>query len=291
MVKPYLHDAYDLGLAEMPRGKFPWAQLPWALSQRHGTVLFFTKAALRRLRPETAAVLKKRGCFICFDYVDSDLNKMKRRDIDIDIHVASSIAAKHVLEGMQAEAAKASQNIPGKVMVLHHNADPYFYEARIRPCDAVKPVYIGLRQNAFLTEKLESRIAVLDIVTVQCMRRQRHLIPDFNLHYAVRPPAHDGDRLIRKPFTKGFNAAALDVPILVNRSVDDAEDFLGADYPFIVDRAEEEDVVETLNFARDSFGTKDWRMALQRMEDVRMKISPASLAGQLSQMVRELTVS
>jgi hypothetical protein len=50
----------------------------------------------------------------------------------------------------------------------------------------------------------------------------------------------------------------------------------------------EEKIMDTLDFARDSYGGKVWREGLSRMEEVRYLVSPESLAMQFKEILREL---
>jgi len=102
-----------------------------------------------------------------------------------------------------------------------------------------------------------------------------------NMHYAVREMSPPDERSAFKPFTKGFTAAACGAHILVNRQADDAEDFLGADYPFLIEDCSKDAIAGAMDLARSMVGTPKWTESLSVMEDVRASVEPRNIMTQL----------
>jgi len=109
----------------------------------------------------------------------------------------------------------------------------------------------------------------------------RGVLATANMHYGVREMPPPDQRRTFKPFTKGFTAAACGAHILVNRQADDAEAFLGADYPFLIDDCSEDAIAGGMDLARSMVGTPQWNDALAVMEDIRAIIEPRNIMSQL----------
>jgi uncharacterized protein YqeY len=114
-------------------------------------------------------------------------------------------------------------------------------------------------------------------------------LPNYNLHYAVR---HSTQRRgeAYTPFTKGFTAAVCRANILVNRQVDDAIEFLGDDYPYMVQQLDETEIMDMLDHAVAGYGSAEWRTARKIMQSVEARTNPAAIAQQAEAVLRELGV-
>ena len=91
-----------------------------------------------------------------------------------------------------------------------------------------------------------------------------------------------------KPFTKGFNAAAVGAHILVNRQVDDSIDWPGADYPFLIDDCSVETIATAIDAAESLFGTQHWNDALAPIEALRQAVHPEKITHQLEQILESI---
>lgn len=281
LVQPHLAPYGDVSLSPMPSSRLPWMQYLWAQSQKAGSILIFTKYAASKVLPETLAILKKNNCCTCFDYVDSDLNSM--RPTGFDIHLAASYAAKAQLIRIQKASRGTNAEIFGQVMLLLHNADERLYHSRASQSrvNQLNMVYLGSRATVFLTPTIERNLTYLEASSDPTMRQSLAALKTFNFHYCVRLAEEKASGLVCKPFTKGFNAALLNANLMVHRSTDDAQHFLGSDYPYFIDSTTEATVIDMIAYARDSYGSSEWDMALERMTAMRDQISPLALAQQI----------
>jgi hypothetical protein len=281
LVRPHLAPYGDVLLSSMPSSRLPWMQYLWAQGQKAGSILIFTKYAASTVLPETLAILKKNNCCTCFDYVDSDLNLM--RPTGVDIHLAASYAAMDQLIRIQKASHGTNAEIFGQVMLLLHNADERLYRdmAPLPKANQLNMVYLGSRATVFLTPAIERNLTYLDASSDAAMRHSLMALETFNFHYCVRLADEKASGLVSKPFTKGFNAAVLGANLMVHRNTDDAQHFLGPDYPYFIDCTTEAAVIESIALARGSYGSSEWVMALERMADMREKISPWALAQQI----------
>jgi len=101
-------------------------------------------------------------------------------------------------------------------------------------------------------------------------------LPLYNFHYAVR----SGRSLdLHKPFLKGFTAAHSGSNIMIQASDTEAVQWLGADYPYLVQgSADADQISHTLELAASDFGTARWEQALARMEHIRRRTSIERIA-------------
>lgn len=282
-VEPHLAGRLPVSLSAIPSPKLPPLQRLWARQIAQGSFLIFSKNALRKLLPETRDLLRLRNCIICFDYVDGDLGQMVPRGVDI--HLAASLSAQAEMHALQ-EAAKARGNrIDGAVELLLHNVDSRLVGAqRPLPQDRLRTVYFGLPAKAALPGTLRDRVAILDASNTRIVAGNFERLGRFNFHYAVAPAAAPEEGIVRRPFTKGFTAAALGAPIMVRRDAADAEVLLGADYPFLVDSIEPNHLSDALDRAEAAFGGPEWALAQERMAGLAARVEPKKLAEALYEL-------
>ena len=284
-VAPHLPAGWRASLSGLPTPKLPLLQLLWARRMKAGAALFFTKHAAKKLLPETLALLNRRRCVVCIDYVDGDLRNMRAEGVDI--HLSCSLAGKREMERLQAESRASGRPIAGRVGLLFHNVDSRLLEVGPLPGDRLRCAYFGSTRRAFLPEAVARRVTVLDAGDTKAARQSISRLADYNFHYCVSPAMSHAPRIVRRPFTKGFTAAAVGANVIVNCAVDDAVDLLGADYPYLVQDLSEESVLERLEFAAESFGGAEWRLAAGRMAELRRLVAPEALARQLVQVFSE----
>jgi hypothetical protein len=284
-VAPHLPAGWHASLSGLPTPRFPVLQLLWARRLKAGTALFITKHAAKKLLPETLALLHRRRCVVCIDYVDGDLRNMRTEGVDV--HLSCSLAGKREMERLQSESLSSGRPIAGTVALLFHNVDSRLLGIGPLPDDRLRCAYFGSSRRAFLPDAVARRITVLDAGNTRAARQSIARLADFNFHYCVSPTLSHAPRIVRRPFTKGFTAAAVGANVIVDRAVDDAVDLLGADYPYLVQDVSEGSVLERLAYATDSFGGPEWRLAAERMAELRRRVEPAQLARQLVQVFTE----
>ena len=274
LVSPHLDERITLTTGEI--GPRPLSDRKLRRVIGRNRIVILTKHAAERAPGELVWRIREAGALVGVDHVDSDLDKIAGKPFDF--HVSATMGgAEELRRRFGPEGAHIGT-------VLHH-ADP-----RIRPArddlGALSAAYLGKLSNCLLPEDLEAKVTMLRAMNNTQMRRALRTLPDFNLHYAVRTAEHADSVSAYKPFTKGFNAAAADSNIIVTRDTDDAEFFLGRDYPFLVDQPSESAIIETFRRAQESFGTAEWRRGLAIMRSLRALTSPASIARQFQDLLR-----
>lgn len=288
ILRPFFEDIGDVGVEKItaPAGlmpkkiAFPFVLRQWAKRQPSGTILIFTKACLRVLTPESLDILRRKGCKICFDHVDSDFTETST--LSPDVHICSSYA-------QQAAIISYQQNEPtfvGKAMILLHNYDASLLQHPHSQQELFRCGYIGTPAMTYFPTEIASHVEVVSALGKEGWEAALERISEFSFHYCLRLP-QENPRLI-KPFTKGFIAAKLGSPVIVNTQTDDAEKMLGSDYPYLLGDLNDGDIVEMLNKAKYDFGGPTWRVAKDRMDAVRDAVEPHSLAKQLNKIITYL---
>lgn len=119
--------------------------------------------------------------------------------------------------------------------------------------------YFGVRKNGFLPNNVASRVAIVDVgsyADIQWMSR----LASYPCHYCVRRKAEKSHSF--KPATKLFLAAKIGAAVITTRDESDAELLLPPDYPFFCPSRSERAVIETIEFARESYGTQLYAKAV-----------------------------
>jgi hypothetical protein len=262
----FLGADFDFRVVSMPK-KGTGEHLTTCRTMRDA-VIILSKAMIQHIDADALALLKRQNIAILADWIDTPL-RTPHLDL-IDVHLAASRASKRYLEAQ----------MPGACVVnLTHHADPRLGQQRYAPLDQFSSVYLGHPENVPDFDELHDAITFLTATTGAEFQEVLTQLPEHNFHYNVR-----GDRQpagVFKPFTKGFTAAACRSNILVPRDVDDAVDFLGDDYPYLIADREVGTVCTALEFARESFGGPEWARGLEVMQDVARRSSPGHIAGEL----------
>ena len=279
MAAAHLKGRWDVEVLELPRPGQPRRQREMA-GHVAGAFVIFLKRALDVLDLDNQWRWRDAARAIAIDYVDAEAAPFPK--IPVDVHIAASGALERHLARRLSETPALARSRPTSVLRLDHHADPSLahFEGAV-PSNDLYLAYFGRAQNRTLPEALEAQVLhpaygglALEDATQLAMRRA-------NMHYAVRDMAPEAERTAFKPFTKGITAAACHAHVLVNRQVDDAEDFLGRDYPFLIDDCSEEAVAAGIDKARGLAGTRSWADALDRMRAVRARVSPERIMAQL----------
>lgn len=241
-----------------------------------GAVVIFLKRAWKVLDPAHLENWRDAARAVAIDYVDA--RTTPQPGIDVDVHIAASGALERHLMRHHPDAT---------IMRLDHHADPALSPAK--PGNQLRLAYFGRQKNRTLPRAVAHRVWTpqYDGLTIEsdiraAMRRA-------NLHYAVREMEPEANRTSFKPFTKGFNAAAVGANVLVNRQVDDAADWLGADYPFLIDDCLPDTIAAAIDKAETAFGTPEWKEALAKMETIRAAVSAKAITSQLETVLDTLT--
>ncbi len=244
-----------------------------------GAVVIFHKSSVTNLDAETRAQLKRVSTGICIDHLDFVVEPLEPGFVDV--HLTASRAGE---ASMRAGLGNLDPGADTRVCHLRHHADPrlgaggalsdfapgYFgaavhiEDAAAFPPNTIIPDYEPTQVDAFLQSLGTSNFHL-------CARdagmRER---------FGIAPT---------KPFTKGFNAAAVGANVLVNRQVHDAEYYLGSDYPYMIDSHGAEDVRAGCQWAQEAYGTAEWQLGLERMAHMAAEVAPAKVAAELAEIV------
>ncbi|MGI9395727.1 MAG: hypothetical protein ACR2OY_13850 [Boseongicola sp.] len=245
-----------------------------------GAVVIFLKRAFEVVDLDVQWEWRDAARALAVDYVDAETAPWPK--IPIDVHIAASGALKtHLLARLDAhpELARSANT---RVMRLDHHADPSLNSFwPDRPSDELRLFYFGRPKNRTLPKSLADRVVHPEYGGLGIGDEHRGVLATANMHYAVRDMPPPDKRSAFKPFTKGFTAAACGAHILVNRQADDAEDFLGADYPFLIEDCTKDAIRGAIDLAHSMVGTPKWSDSLSVMESIRASVEPKKIMAQL----------
>jgi hypothetical protein len=214
------------------------------------------------------------------DYVDAETAPWPK--IPVDVHIAASGALEQHLSARLEAHPELARSAETCVMRLDHHADPSldgFWPDR--PRDELRLFYFGRAKNRTLPRSLADRVVHPAYHGLGLEDEHRGVLATANMHYAVREMPPPPERRAFKPFTKGFTAAACGAHILVNRQADDAEAYLGADYPFLISDCSKDAIAGGMDLAQSMVGTPKWSDALSVMADIRASVEPKRITAQL----------
>ena len=246
--------------------------------------VFFVAKHILMGWPQSAFLeLRKRGIAVIADYVDANIDVMPTEGIDV--HLGASAA------GASALRTKINKlGASGKEALLLHNVDERLTRQPPRYEDTnLNLIYVGASGNTIIPASLQDRIKCFAGGTPEEFAQSMPQYQRANVHYCVRPDPENWLDRRYKPFTKGLTAAWCGAAILANRGVDDAEHFLGADYPYFCDRPEEALIQDTIERLQVDIGGPIWRDALDRTDEMAERVRPERLAQDMVSIIREVT--
>ncbi len=271
----YVSDRYHVTARPMPKARHK-RQLNKVRDLQDGVVIL-TKHAISDLDEQTLDHLWRHNIVLA-DWIDMAPSfELSER---IDVHIAASMAQFRRL--MKAWPDKQVEFLP-------HHADLRLSEIAFAPLKQMQPLYLGHPNNLKDRTDLEDDLTV---VPVQAQQEFIDFLPQinrFNMHFNLRsggrPIAKRHDVPISKPLTKAFNAATCRSNIIMQRDVEDAEEYLGADYPYLLNDDSPETARDTLCRARDDFGGAEWKYGLEVMRSVADRVSPSRVGTHLETLL------
>lgn len=273
-------DAYSVSTVFVPRERH-LRQTRELISACADAVVIFHKSAASNMSAEGRHALRKVAAGICVDHLDIVVGPLETGFFDV--HIAASRKA----EAELVQNLSALAPVPGtQVRHLRHHADPSLGGQTCSRLRSLKPGYFGLPGNLDDPSVLPSETIIPDYEPTN-LRGFLDALPRANFHFCVRTPfAKEGLEILpAKPFTKGFNAAAVRANVLVNRQVHDAAHYLGEDYPFMIADSTATDIHQGFARAKEAFGTSEWTLGLDRMADMAARVAPREVALELKQIV------
>ena len=279
MAQAHLGDRWDFQTLALPRPSQRRRQRA-QIEDVRGAIVIFLKRAVDVINLDIQWQWREAVGALAVDYVDAETAPWPK--IPIDVHIAASGALeKHLLARLKAHPELA-RSADARVMRLDHHADPSLERFwPDRPHDELRLFYFGRPKNRTLPRSLAAKVVHPNYGGLGIENEHRGVLATANMHYAVREMPPPDQRRAFKPFTKGFTAAACGAHILVNRQADDAEAFLGADYPFLIDDCSKDAIAGGIDRARSMVGTPKWDDSLSVMEDIRASVEPRSIMTQL----------
>lgn len=161
--------------------------------------------------------------------------------------------------------------------VIYHQWDPRYVPNRA-PQDRMTLAYLGLARSFDLWGRLPGVECIDDGYMEAALR--------FNCHLSVRPR---GREFLYKPNCKVSTAAACDAALITTRDLSTVE-LLGEDYPYYCD-PEPESIAAAIERTRASFGSPEWRRALERLREVREATSLDRILDQYAALFHALARS
>lgn len=258
-------------LSEIAREAFPERQVIYApMLELSNRVIWVTKGFAKKTNPAALRRLRERGNVILLDLVD-DIPTAALVE-EADVVIASSLSG---YVGLQRRFPTAT------VCHVTHHVDPRL-PVQAGPGARLRVAYFGEPLNTTIPETVKKRVELVPVDTSSQDAGWIKRLPEFNAHYAVRRARRiDGF----KPFLKGFVAAQMGSPILVQRSVNDAEYYLGPDYPYLIDQVNPSSIATALDQMEDDYGTAVWRGACDVMDDVRQRSSREFIRAELRRAI------
>lgn len=237
-------------------------------------ILFLTKGAIYNLDEAVLEKLKKNGNRLIFDTVEAPLPHFTRDYADIV--VACSAKSLSVYE-------KTFPNVQS--MLLDHHVDPRVQQLEMPPRSKLKIGYFGEFANTFISDKIRSRVDFIEVDNLRQDPEWINKLPAYPMHYAIRV-ALKPNRY--KPFLKGFTAAHCDANVLVQDTETDALRWLGEDYTYLIKGEVNGTVIlAALDKVEQSYGSKEWRDALEVMRHIKEATSERAIADQLAKILKQ----
>lgn len=254
-------------------------QIAWIAKCPRDAIYFVTKQCIEKLHPIAAEILHRRARGVVYDYVDADMESISMHGADV--HLCATHAQYHYMTRERRHVSPAS------VALLPHG-----YDNRLKSCapitGAAHAVYWGALANTHIPSALADDIFLI-AGDAELSANTMHTLSRYRLHYGVRAVSMQVGETIFKPLTKAANAAACGANIIINRDAHDVVDLLGADYPYLVDAHDDDNIVKVFEHARDGVDGHDWVKARSAMDDLAAQLSPESIARQLGLILRPLT--
>ncbi|MEO0930944.1 MAG: hypothetical protein AAFY14_09895 [Pseudomonadota bacterium] len=283
MAQEFLGDRYDFYTRALPRSGHIRRQRR-LINELAGDIVIFLKRADRGIAPDILEELRKTVRGMAIDYVDS--RTYPPPEVPIDAHISASFAGKNAMDVLLSGAFNIKMNDKTAAHVVLHHADPRITQNQSAG-EHPKLCYFGDLQNAYLPDFARPEILSLSEGESMPLAFYEEMLK-YNMHYCVRDISARNPRLIYKPFTKGFNAAASHANVLVNRQVPDAEYFLGDDYPFLIDDITDDSLHDGFDRVKSAYGTPIWEKGLRQMAHVRSRVAPREIAHQLDTVLQTM---
>ena len=252
------------------------------LKTRRPAVFILLKHVALALSPGELEQLKEKAVSVGVDHKDADPLRLDLSQYDF--HIAASETGRRAIVAMLAADGLPSGQAPF-VSTWFQRHDQRLDDLRFQDTDRLAAVYLGEPCHAEIPPTISDLITSIPARYSRHIERAVSVLGQYNFHFGVRPSEAPVLRRIYKPFTKGITAAACRSNILINRQVDDATEFLGPDYPYLLDSNAPAHVEEGFRKAHEEFGGSEWHRGLEIMRSVRDRVSPSVQVRQFTDIV------
>jgi hypothetical protein len=232
-------------------------------------IVIVHKGFLERTSLGQLEAMKSANNILIADYIDIKPIHAQMRFFD------AFLASSH------AQAAWLKTNFP-HIPTFHvtQRVDPRLPALTVQ-METFRAAYFGARRDpaAPFNMKFQTELAQeVDIIPTPTDNiAWMDKLATYNCHYAVRASQPwDGF----KPLGKAFIAARYGCPIIISTVDQDAEFYLGADYPYLLRSDNLNDVTATLAQARDDFRGPRWTLALEILKDIKNKTTDSFLMNE-----------
>lgn len=236
------------------------------MEEMRGGVVWLSAGAAGAVSAPTLAWLRERNRAVVADWV-TDMPHGAGLGL-VDGHVFASLAAYRA----------ARRHLPkARLGLVAACPDERLRDGPRAPSGPLSAVWRGPLSREV---RHDPRIAALDAEADPAAPDPR--LAAYNCHVAVGNAPGP-----LAPLLDVFEAAAVGAVAIVERSRDDAVDYLGRDYPYLAEDSTAEAGLAILDHAARSFDRGDWHRARERMANVADRSSPGTVASDLARILSE----
>jgi hypothetical protein len=235
------------------------------------SIVILNKSFLKKIKRRELLVLRLFCNVLLADYIDSRINNNHLR------YLHGLIASSQKSYNIYRE--KYEEHV---VFHLTHHVDPRI--VNFNKAMEFKCGYFGEPVNGFLSSEIKKYVDVIEVNTKSQDISWLKELENYNCHYLVRNTSTESTP---KPFLKGFTAARCGAVVLVARGVEDAEYYLGEDYPFFVDEpVSVNKVLDALKRVEAAYGNTEWQAAKSQMKKVASLSSTEQVLNEFRAILR-----
>tara|TARA_Y100000593_G_C4291712_1_gene328572 strand:+ start:995 stop:1927 length:933 start_codon:yes stop_codon:yes gene_type:complete len=162
--------------------------------------------------------------------------------------------------------------------VIYEKYDPQvlkykaLFDAQMHSSNKIKIGYIGGVENMM---HYKNQFIYNNVTPIFDFKKQPKMAPLFNCHYSIR--IEGTEDYCYKPTSKIATAAAVGANIIHTRD-SCAMEIAGEDYPYYTN-SDISSVIQTIEFAKDSYGSSTWRHGLEIMSMVENRLNIDRICG------------
>ena len=236
------------------------------------SIVILAKSKLKRIKTTDIERIKANNNIILADFVDDPI----RLELVpfLDGVIAASISGYLYLTNTLAQT---------QVFHLTHAVDVRLPNPK--NLESLKMGYFGELVNTVTDKGISKWVDFHLVNTKKTDVTWAQDICNYNCHYIVRKKREiDGF----KPFLKGFTAAHMNAPVIVEGDNPEADYYLGPDYPFKVDANDMNSITACLDRVLGCYGDELWVEAVQRMANVKERSTRQLFANEFERMIQSL---